>query len=171
MPPLLPFAQLTPHPHAPCSLSIYYKGNLHSTWIHLARWGLNKCMCQTQMVWSCCSGGTNGELTVTKAKSVRWTQKEVTWQKVYTCSLVDRSIKGDNAVDPYFPFRPYRNVVIPENCHVSWIHVRRATCAVLIIFIYSFCEWGGRVFFLKMLSTVAFSNAKWPHGQKILKKT
>lgn len=67
---------ILPPPMCP-SLLRYITGKLHSTWIHLAQWGLNKCMCQTQMVWSHCCGGKNGGLTLTEPRSRRWKGKEV----------------------------------------------------------------------------------------------
>lgn len=61
VPPPLPFTcPASPTRPAPFR---YIRGNLYSTWIHLAQWGLNKCVCQTQMAWSQCCRGTEGGMT------------------------------------------------------------------------------------------------------------
>lgn len=65
--PPLHFTRLTsPTPTRPTSLR-YITGNLYSVWIHLAQWGLNKCVCQTQMAWSWCCRGTEGGMTAAQA--------------------------------------------------------------------------------------------------------
>lgn len=58
---------LPPPPHTRPTPLRYITGNLYSAWIHLAQWGLNKCVCQTQMAWSQCCRGTEGGMTAAQA--------------------------------------------------------------------------------------------------------
>lgn len=79
---LLLFGAFSPPIHSsylPLCALWYITGNLHSTWIHLAQWGLNKCMCQTQMSWSHCCEGINGGLRLTEPRSRGWKEKEVSY--------------------------------------------------------------------------------------------